>query len=157
MSPRNTADQRSLSLPLTESSERETATNPRAAHGLNTHSIVAKPTESEIRQLVDSFYASIQTDAQLGPIFARHVKDWSLHLPKMYDFWSTVILRTGRYAGRPIEVHERIPELTRAHFDRWLTLWSQAVERAIPPAARLGFIEAAQRMALSMSSRLAPT
>lgn len=155
MSPHNTADQRSLSLPLTESSERESAASPRAAHGLNAHSIVAKPTESEIRQLVDTFYATIQTDAQLGPIFARHVKDWSLHLPKMYDFWSTVILRTGRYAGRPIEVHERIPELSRAHFDRWLSLWSQAVERVIPHAARPGFIQAAERMALSMSARLA--
>lgn len=147
MSPHHDADQHSLSLPLTESS------GPDATSRI----IPSQPTESEIRQLVDSFYASIRTDPMLGPIFARHVKDWSIHLPKMYDFWSTVILRTGRYAGRPIKVHEQLPELTRAHFDRWLSLWSQAVDRVIRAPAREAFIQAAGQMARSMSDRLTTT
>ena len=91
---------------------------------------------------------------QLGPIFDRHVKDWSLHLPKMYDFWSTVVLRTGRYAGRPIEAHERIPGLTAAHFQRWIALWTRTVQRVVPISAQDLFIVSAQRMARSMSDRL---
>lgn len=110
--------------------------------------------EAQIRTLVDTFYQSIRSDDLLGPIFDRHVKDWLLHLPKMYDFWSTVVLRTGRYAGRPIEVHERIPGLTAPHFQRWLALWTRTVQSVMPAPAQEMFIASAQRMAQSMSDRL---
>lgn len=113
--------------------------------------------ESEIRVLVDSFYDAVRQDDLLGPVFAQHVQDWSLHLPKMYDFWSTVVRRTGRYAGRPFEAHQAIPGLTSAHFDRWLALWEATVSRvfAFPRAhAREAFVVAARRMAASMSARL---
>jgi hemoglobin len=89
-----------------------------------------------IRTLVDTFYEGVRDDPMLGPIFARHVADWSLHLPKMYDFWSTVVLRTGRYAGRPLDAHQRLPGLTAAHFARWLDLWRHTVARVVPEAAR---------------------
>lgn len=111
-------------------------------------------TELDVRALVESFYETVRVDDLLGPIFARHVADWSLHLPKMHDFWSTVALRTGRYAGRPIEAHERLPGLTQAHFDRWLALWEQAVGRVIAPQGRMVFLVAARRMAAAMSARL---
>lgn len=110
--------------------------------------------EADIRSLVDLFYERVRGDDTLGPIFARHVTDWSLHLPKMYDFWSTVILKSGRYAGRPFEAHERIPGLKPMHFERWLALWEQTVNRVIDEKARGAFVIAAQRMAASISSRL---
>jgi len=110
--------------------------------------------ESMIRSLVDAFYETIRADDLLGPIFARYIVDWSAHLPKMYDFWSTVVLRTGRYAGRPLEVHQRLPGLTPLHFDRWITLWKQTVARTVPPAAQNAFVIPAERMALSMSAAL---
>lgn len=107
-----------------------------------------------IRTLVDTFYDGVRHDAMLGPIFARHVADWSLHLSKMYDFWSTAVLRTGRYAGRPLETHQRLPELSAAHFARWLDLWRHAVARVVPETARDAFLLPAQRMAASMTSAL---
>ncbi len=110
--------------------------------------------ESMIRTLVDTFYDSVRGDDLLGPIFARHVADWSLHLPKMYTFWSTVVLRTGRYAGRPLEAHQRLPGLTQAHFDRWIALWTQTVARVVPAPSRDAFVVPASRMASSMSSVL---
>lgn len=117
----------------------------------------AAVSEADIRALVDSFYDAVRRDDLLGPVFARHVKDWSLHLPKMHDFWSTVVRRTGRYAGRPFEAHQPIPGLTPAHFDRWLMLWEATVSRVLASsgvAAREAFIVAARRMAASMSVRL---
>ncbi|MDQ7012668.1 MAG: group III truncated hemoglobin [Planctomycetota bacterium] len=110
--------------------------------------------EADIRVLVDSFYDTILADDMLGPIFERHVQDWSLHLPKMYRFWSTIVLRTGLYAGRPIEVHEALPNLTRAHFDRWIVLWERTVTDVIHPDAHRAFMVSARRMARSMASRL---
>ncbi len=113
--------------------------------------------EAMIRRLVDSFYETIRGDDLLGPIFARHVADWSLHLPKMYAFWSTVVLRTGQYAGRPLETHQRLPGLTQAHFTRWIELWRQTVTHVVPESARDAFILPAQRMASSMGSVLLRT
>jgi len=113
--------------------------------------------EEMIRTLVDSFYDEVRRDVVLGPIFEEHVADWSAHLPKMYNFWSTVVLRTGRYSGRPLEAHEKLPALTRSHFDRWLGVWTGVVTRTLPEAARPLFIEPAQRMAITMATRLAVT
>ncbi|MFT5422277.1 MAG: hemoglobin [Phycisphaerales bacterium] len=111
-------------------------------------------TESEIRTLVDTFYEEVREDSLLGPVFAEQVGDWSAHLPKMYDFWSTVVLRTGRYSGRPLEAHEVIPGLTSAHFARWLELWGRVVAQTIPAAAQPGFLAPAQRMAGTIESRV---
>jgi len=110
--------------------------------------------EAMIRTLVDAFYNEVRDDPMLGPIFAGHIADWSLHLPKMYDFWSTVVLRSGRYAGRPLEAHERLPGLTAAHFARWLDLWRRTVERVVPEAARAAFTVPAERMAANMRAAL---
>lgn len=110
--------------------------------------------EAMIRTLVDTFYTAVRDDDVLGPVFARHVADWSAHLPKMYDFWSSIVLRTGRYAGRPLEAHRRLAELTDAHFARWLDLWERTVASVVPPAARTAFTSPAQRMAASMASVL---
>jgi hemoglobin len=110
--------------------------------------------EALIRRLVDAFYAIAQRDELLGPVFAARVADWGKHLPTMRDFWSTVVFRTGRYAGRPFEKHEAIAELTPAHFERWLTLWRAAVREHAPTPMHESFIEPAERMARSMSERL---
>ncbi|MBX3364587.1 MAG: group III truncated hemoglobin [Phycisphaeraceae bacterium] len=107
-----------------------------------------------IRRLVDTFYDTVKADELLGPIFAAHVENWSLHLPKMYAFWSTVVLRTGRYAGRPLEVHQRIPGLRQEHFDRWVSLWIKTVADMVPPEVHEVFTIPAQRMAASMSAVL---
>jgi hemoglobin len=109
--------------------------------------------EQLIRRLVDAFYTAIRADPELGPIFAANVSDWSLHLPKMYDFWSSMVLRTGRYSGRPIQAHLKLDGLTTAHFARWLNLWRKTVNEIVPaspPSTRAAFINAAERMAANM-------
>lgn len=108
--------------------------------------------EATIRTLVDTFYDTVRGDDLLGPIFDRHVADWSLHLPKMYAFWSTVVLRTGRYSGRPLDAHQRLPDLSRAHFDRWIALWMQTVACVVPANSQHMFLVPAKRMAAAMSS-----
>ena len=57
--------------------------------------------EDGIRQLVDAFYVKVQADPELGPIFARAIPgDWQPHLNKMYAFWSSVMLTSGRRPAR---------------------------------------------------------
>lgn len=140
--PRTASTGAGRGLPLTE------------PHGQPLAGTGGEVSEDDIRRLVDSFYVAARDDGLLGPVFAVHVKDWSVHLPRMYDFWSTVVLRTGRYSGRPIDAHLALPNLTHAHFERWLSLWETTVARVIPRAAREAFVSAAHRMGASMSFRI---
>ena len=83
-------------------------------------------TEDSIRTLVDRFYVKIRADPELGPIFAAAVPgDWAPHLTTMRDFWSSVMLTTGRYKGNPMAVHLRIEGIAPPLFDRWLALFGQ--------------------------------
>lgn len=82
-------------------------------------------TEDEIADLVHGFYARVRQDDLLGPIFDTHVADWDEHLGKMCDFWSSLLLRTGRYSGTPMSTHTALPTLEGALFERWLTLFNQ--------------------------------
>ena len=53
--------------------------------------------EDGIHQLVDAFYTKVRRDPELAPIFLRAIPgDWQPHLNKMYAFWSSVMLTTGR-------------------------------------------------------------
>ncbi len=53
-----------------------------------------------IGTLVTRFYTRVRQDPALGPIFEiRLAGRWDAHLDTMVAFWSSVILRTGRYGG----------------------------------------------------------
>jgi hemoglobin len=86
---------------------------------------------TDIERLVDGFYARVQTDAVLGPIFnGVAATDWARHLPKMYAFWDGVLFATPGFRGNPLAVHLALGkkvELGQAEFDRWLTLFHETV------------------------------
>jgi hemoglobin len=85
-------------------------------------------TEADIRIIVDAFYAAVREDDLLNPIFTDFAKvDWAHHLPKMYAFWSGLVLGKEGYAGRPFPPHVPLP-VSREHFSRWLALFHQTVD-----------------------------
>ena len=87
----------------------------------------------EIEQFVDSFYEAVRGDEMLGPVFDQIAKvNWDEHIPKLCDFWETVLLRTGSYKGNPLAVHRHLMKdvgMGRAMFDRWLELFGQTMDR----------------------------
>lgn len=122
--------------------------------GDNRSSAADDAREHELGELVDRFYTVIRSDPVLGPIFESHVSDWTRHLETMRRFWSAAMYQTGRYAGRPLDVHLAIPELKPEHFPRWLRLWEQAVDDAAQSDARDRLKVLASRMASTMQSRI---
>jgi hemoglobin len=92
--------------------------------------------EAMIVRLVHDFYGRVRRDAVLGPIFESRIADWGPHLEKMCAFWSSVLLRTGRYHGQPMPMHAPLP-VAGAHFDRWLALFGAAALKNCGPAAEL--------------------
>lgn len=104
-------------------------------------------TEPMIAELVRKFYGRVRQDALLGPIFEGTVHDWEAHFATLSDFWSSVTLGTGRYEGRPMPVHVKLPGVESGHFDRWLGLFRQTAAEVCPPAAAALFIDRAERIA----------
>jgi hemoglobin len=111
--------------------------------------------EDGIVRLVDRFYAKIRADAQLGPIFERVVRGkWDKHLEKMRDFWSSVMLTTGRYKGAPALAHLRIKDIEPASFDRWLRLFGETCDELFDGEAAEAFRAKAARIAESLKLAL---
>ncbi len=107
-------------------------------------------TEEMIRGLVHRFYADVRRDPMLGAIFNERVHDWDEHLEKLCAFWSSVVLMTGRYKGRPMPVHMAIPEISADHFRRWLDLFRATASAVCPETAAAVFIEKAEKIAQSL-------
>ncbi|AII53924.1 group III truncated hemoglobin [Hymenobacter sp. APR13] len=85
-------------------------------------------TEADIQLLVDTFYQKVHLDALLDPVFNEFARvDWSRHLPIMYDFWSSILLGSARYHGRPFPKHMPLP-IDATHFQRWLELFGSTVD-----------------------------
>ncbi|WID94430.1 group III truncated hemoglobin [Bosea vestrisii] len=111
-------------------------------------------TEELIAELVETFYGRVRQDPLIGPIFlAKLGDDWGAHLAKLRDFWSSVTLMSGRYRGKPQQVHMPLP-LEMQHFERWLSLFETTVaELCTGPAAFL-FVDRAHRIADSLQISL---
>ena len=105
--------------------------------------------EMMIETLVRAFYDRVRRDSLLAPIFESLISDWEPHLDKMFAFWSSPTLQTGRYHGQPMAKHMPLPVDAR-HFDRWLALFEQTARDICPPAAAERFIERARRVAESL-------
>jgi len=91
-------------------------------------------TRADIERLVDTFYAAVRADEILAPIFndVAHT-DWAHHLPKMYDFWTTVLFGAAGYHGQPIGVHVALATrvaMGEREFGRWQVLFVATVDAA---------------------------
>ncbi len=88
-----------------------------------------------IETLVHVFYGRVRADPVLGPIFEAAIADWEAHLAKLCDFWSSVMLMTGRFKGSPMAVHARVMGIEAEHFGRWLALFGETARAICPPPA----------------------
>ena len=108
-------------------------------------------TEAQLTELVHSFYGKVREDAVLGPVFDYAISDWPHHLGKMVDFWSSVMLTTGRYKGNPLMMHlKHIARIRPEMFDRWLELWRETAIETLDEAGATGVIAKAERIAESL-------
>jgi hemoglobin len=111
--------------------------------------------EAALKRLVTLFYARVRNDVVLGPIFNDAVHDWPEHLEKLTDFWSSVMLTTGRYKGRPMPAHmKHQARITPDMFARWLELWGETTREVMSPDAALVLQAKAHRIAESLQLAL---
>ena len=93
----------------------------------NKHARIEALSEQAIRAVLDAFYAKVRADPDLGPIFANAIPDaaWPAHMAVIQDFWSSVMLKTGRYKRNPFAVHMGVEGISPALFERWLALFGE--------------------------------
>ncbi|MEO7245047.1 MAG: group III truncated hemoglobin [Rubrivivax sp.] len=88
---------------------------------------IARPAaidRESITRLVHRFYDDVRADEVLGPTFEAVLGErWATHLPRMVEFWSTVMLGTRSFSGNVFGKHMAVPGVTPLHFRRWLALW----------------------------------
>ncbi len=111
--------------------------------------------EAALTNVVHTFYGKVRDEAELGPVFDDAISDWPHHLGKMVDFWSSVMLTTGRYKGNPVMMHlKHKPRITPALFDRWLALWGETTDELLSPEAAAALQARAARIAESLQLAL---
>jgi hemoglobin len=108
--------------------------------------------EEYISILVDKFYTKVRANPDIGPIFGARIGDnWEPHLEKMKTFWASVMLRTGAYGGKPMQVHVGVTEAKPGHFLTWINLFEETLVETAPSGK---VVELFMERATMMSSRL---
>jgi hemoglobin len=111
-------------------------------------------TETEIASIVDRFYAKVRVDPEIGPVFNDAVHNWDAHLALLKDFWSTVLLTTGRYKGNPLLAHFPLP-IEERYFARWLKLFSETAREVVTAPQAAVITRKADLIAMNMKRVLA--
>jgi len=107
--------------------------------------------EAKIAAVVRHFYGQVRRDPLLAPIFENAIGDWDHHLGLLSNFWSSVMLTSGRYKGNPLAAHSKhAPKMTPEAFQRWLALWESATTELLPPEEAAEMLSRARRIAVSL-------
>jgi len=111
--------------------------------------------EAALPALLERFYARVRADAELGPVFNEAVGDWDHHLGTLADFWSSVMLTSGRYKGNPMAVHLRhAARIPSEMFGRWLSIWTETTDEMMSPAVATVMQAKAARIAQSLDAAI---
>jgi hemoglobin len=90
-------------------------------------------TRAQVHDLVVAFYLEVMLDELPEPIFGEVAEvDWGEHIPKLIDYWSSILLGTEQYGGSVTKTHRHLHSLQPLqpeHCDRWYALWVQSVDQ----------------------------
>ncbi|MEZ2128027.1 MULTISPECIES: group III truncated hemoglobin [unclassified Sinorhizobium] len=112
------------------------------------------PTEEQISEVLRKFYDRVRKDDQIGPVFAV-VEDWDEHLERLGEFWSSVMLMSGRYKGNPVSMHlMHAPRIRPEMFSRWLELWRITTDEILPSQSALAMQAKATRIGGRLSAAI---
>lgn len=112
-------------------------------------------TRDDLERLLRDFYSIALDD----PPIAHHFLELDLegHLPVIVDFWEKVLFGTPVYSNNPLAVHQRLHEkspLKFEHFDRWVEIFSESVDRLFSGANADEAKSRARAIAASLGQRL---
>lgn len=87
---------------------------------------------ADLENLMKAFYSKALVDESIEHYFTQVVQlDMEKHLPRITDFWETVVFDAGKYQGNTLKVHEDLHEKSpfqSKHFTRWIDLFKATVD-----------------------------
>lgn len=108
--------------------------------------------DEDLQSLLTTFYDRIERDSLLAPYF-RGI-DMREHIPRIADFWSTILFQTRRYSDNAFRPHLQMPGLTPEHFAHWVATLEVVVDASWAGPAAERMKDLAHRIAYSMQVRL---
>lgn len=111
----------------------------------------------DIAGVVTAFYIRARQDEVLGPIFAKHVDNWSEHEEKITRFWANAILFEGSYDGNPMMAHMKAGNVHSAHFENWLALFDEVLVAMVAQPQRDQWSNLVHRIGRGLSFGLSDT
>ena len=111
-----------------------------------------------ITTIVHNFYELAMEDEFIGYIFTDVAKlDLETHLPRIADFWDSVLFGTGKYQGNPVLKHvelNRRTALNKTHFEKWLALWEKVIYAHVSGPKSQEMVSKARMMAELMQYKI---
>jgi len=92
----------------------------------------------DIEFLVNIFYSEIKENKEIGFFFTEISQlNFDDHLPKMYNFWESIIFKKASYSGNPMLSHILLNKkssikIEEKHFNIWISLWRKTVKTILP-------------------------
>ena len=130
-----------------------------AAHA--TSSTVDITSRGDVHDLVVGFYREIVFDELLAPVFAEVAEtDWTVHIPRLIDYWCRILLREPGYRGAIVAAHRHVHDLDAfrvEHFDRWYELWARSIDATWQGPVAENAKRHAARVGASLTRRLLDT
>lgn len=108
--------------------------------------------DEDLHDLLVDFYAAVALEPLLAPYFAE--VDMAEHIPRIANFWSTLLFHTGRYSGNAFRPHMAMPGLDAPHFGRWVATMEATVDARFAGPVAENLKALAHRIAYSMQLRL---
>ena len=88
--------------------------------------------ESDVEQLVYGFYTLLRKDDEVGHFFNEVIEiDWDHHMPRICNFWSSILLGTNTYKDNAMKKHLELSQISKIedhHVDRWMYLWVRSID-----------------------------
>lgn len=140
-------------LPIVDGNAPETT--PRQRTAVSTATPERDILDEDLHDLLVAFYDTVGADPLLAPYFAPI--DMREHIPRIADFWSTLLFGTRRYTGNAFRPHAMMPGLTGAHFARWLATLEDTIDTRFAGPSAEQMKAFGHRIAYSMQIRLGIT
>ncbi|MGB1017491.1 MAG: group III truncated hemoglobin [Chitinophagales bacterium] len=87
---------------------------------------------ADIKTMVDSFYNEVRKNERLHFLFDETAKvNWPEHLPRMYDFWESILFDKALFSGNPMQKHQKLHSmqaLKPEDFEIWLSIFNKNLD-----------------------------
>jgi len=89
-------------------------------------------TREDIILMVNTFYEKVRKNERLGFLFDETAQvNWVTHLPKMYNFWESILFDKTIFQGDPMGKHIKLhnqQELKSEDFEIWLKIFKANID-----------------------------